>query len=172
MAISIETIDATETKQPTQGYIETTSFSSTELPTGPSPIELLIISMGVLIALFGLLLILTPFSQLVRRFLKNIFPATAAVSVVVLGLIGSLIIGWGVSFSQCFKQSCSPLIESLGYTLPIASFFITLPTANLIIKKRHKLIAILARTPRWIWVIVGAGIVYFSLVAMLIGISS
>lgn len=93
---------------------------------------------------------------------KIIIPRFIATVPIITGLAVGLIIGFGISFSACFKQQCSFTESSAIFTIPLLSFVLTVPLAVIIYKKRSSVVKSIDRLKSSIWVILGVLIILFT----------
>lgn len=118
-----------------------------------------VMTAGGIVGLIGLCILLTPFVKLFQRIQRAILPIIVIVLPVIVGLIGGAFVGFAISFSACYKQSCSPIEETAIFTIPIASLVVTVPLARMIYKNRQKMAEGISKSKPVGWIIVGVIII-------------
>lgn len=121
------------------------------------------VTWGALVVIVGLVILLTPFVKPIQRFQRFLLPKLAIVAPIVIGLLVGAFIGFIVTFSACFKQSCSPMEESAIFTIPALSLVISIPLTTLTYKKRKSIANSVTGTKPIGWIIVGALIILLSI---------
>jgi uncharacterized integral membrane protein len=120
------------------------------------------ITWGIIIALVGLLVLLTPFIKPLRRFQRFSLPKLAVAAPIIIGLIAGVFVGFAVSFSACYKEECSLIESSAMLTIPAASLIVTIPIAKKFSKKREAIADSISHTKPIGWIVVGVLIIIFA----------
>jgi hypothetical protein len=115
----------------------------------------MVLTGGTVVAIISLVVLLTPFIPLLKRFQVFLLPKLLIISPVLVGLIGGAIVGFIYSFGTCFKQTCSPIESSAMLSLPALSLFITIPLAIKIFKHRQAMANSLRNSKPNGWVVAG-----------------
>lgn len=129
------------------------------------------ITWGILIALIGLAVLITPFVKPLQRFLRFSLPKLAIVAPIIIGLLVGAFIGFAISFSACFKQECSQAESSAVLTIPAASLIISIPLAMRLYRKRQGMAESIIRPNPKVWIIIGLLIIAFAIIRTISAIS-
>jgi hypothetical protein len=113
------------------------------------------ITWGVLVGLVGLVILLTPFVEPLRRFQRFLLPKLAIAAPVLIGVAVGGAIGFAITFSACFKQECSPVEGTAIFTLPAVSLILSIPLARRIARKRAGMAERLRNSKPTGWIIAG-----------------
>jgi uncharacterized integral membrane protein len=130
------------------------------------------ITWGAVIAIVGLIVLLTPFIRPLQRLLVLCLPKLAVAAPVIIGLVAGVLIGLVISFSACYKQSCSSIEESAMLTIPAISLIATVPISKLAYRKRGNIAKSISHPKPIGWVIVGTLIIIFAFIRTISTISS
>ncbi len=129
------------------------------------------ITWGIVVATIGLAILLTPFIKPLQKFQSFILPKLAIVAPVLIGLVGGAFAGFAISFSACFKQSCSPVESTAMFTIPFATLIVTIPLAQKIYRKRQAIAIGVLQPKTLIWVIIGSIIILVALASVVNGVA-
>lgn len=125
------------------------------------------VAWGAVIAIIGLVILLTPFIKPFQKLQAFILPKLAIVLPILIGLICGAFVGFAISFSACFKQSCSRIEESAIITIPLAALIITIPITIKIFKKRQVIGMGISKLKPQVWIIVGLTMIALSVTYMI-----
>jgi len=91
-----------------------------------------------------------------KAIITKIFGILAVISpVIIFTLIGTFI-GFWISFSNCYKSDCSVFHSSAILSIPALAFFVSIPLANKINKKRSILETKIKSIPTVVWIVICA----------------
>lgn len=164
----IQTLSELKTKCETTGncteYYSHLQQEQSQVDTYTSSANQSAITWGVIIAIVGLIVLLTPFIKPLQRFQKFSLPKLAVALPIIIGLVAGAFVGFAISFSGCYKQDCSPIESSAMLTIPAASLIVTIPIARGVYKKREGMAESISHPKPLGWIIVGALIIIFAFV--------
>ncbi|MFZ1721970.1 MAG: hypothetical protein WAU07_05715 [Microgenomates group bacterium] len=117
------------------------------------------ILIGAIFASVGFLLVLTPFVAFLRKLQAFLLPKLAVVTPIALGLAVGAGIGFMISFSACFKQSCSFYEQYAIVIFPVLSLILTIPSAKILAKKLPTMKKNILKSGPTAWIVIGAAII-------------
>ncbi len=122
------------------------------------------VGLGFLIAMIGFVLLATPFVKSLQKFYALLLPKIAILLPILAGIICGGMIGFAITFSSCFKQTCSTAESSAIYTIPLASLVATLPIAGNIYLRQRAMRESILRLPPRDWKVLGIIFIVFAVV--------
>lgn len=121
------------------------------------------INLGTVIAVIGLIVLLTPFVKPLQKFQSFVLPKLTIVTPILAGLVGGAFVGFVITFSACYKQSCSPVEGAAIFITPLATLVLTIPLARKIYRERESIASNILESKPLPWVIIGSIIILLAM---------
>ncbi len=128
------------------------------------------LTVSAVVGIIGLLILLTPFVNAVHRGQQFILPKLVIALPILLGLAIGALIGFGVTFGNCFKSSCSFWAQTAMFTIPLSTLVLTIPLGRRLYGKRQAMANAIARSSALIWVSIGGVITAVALLGMVVSL--
>lgn len=121
------------------------------------------LSTGLPFMLIGILLLLTPFIEPLKKMQKY----NVSILVVILPILGGLffgfLFGFGITFGECYEKSCSTIANNFWYIAPLLTLILTIPASIDIYKKKQLVVERVDNASSKKWVIWGILIILLTL---------
>lgn len=122
------------------------------------------VTSGGLVAVIGVIVLLTPFFKPFQKFQKFLLPKLVIAAPIVIGLAAGAGVGFFISFKACFFTECSAIEESAIFTIPLLTLILTVPLAKIIYLKRQPMTDAISKTKPYIWAVLGIIIIALAII--------
>lgn len=123
---------------------------------------------GIFAALIALTVLFTAFVKPLKTMMSFVLPWLVIVLPIIIGLGAGFFAGFLISFSACFKQSCSPVENYAMFLAPPISLIVTIPLTIFLARRRRSMNKIILNIEPRVWIVVGS--ILLALVAAVVAL--
>lgn len=121
------------------------------------------LSTGLPFMLIGILLLLTPFIEPLKKMQKYNVSILVVIFPILGGLFFGFLFGFGITFGECYEKSCSTIANNFWYIAPLLTLILTIPASIDTYKKKQLVVERVDNASSKKWVISGILIILLTL---------
>lgn len=122
-----------------------------------------IITRGIILGLVGVLIVVSPFFRPIKKMHVLFLPLFLIAAPMLVGVGIGGIVGLAISFSACFKNSCSFWEGSAIFLFPILGALLAFPLSRYFYKQRTTVRDKISKSGKKWWIISGLAVIFHAI---------